>query len=117
MPRVYAAADLVVLPSFGPGESWGLVVNEALCSGKAVLVSTQVGCQRDLVFHGQNGLVFPAGDFAALTAALRQALDDPARLRVWGEEGRRLICSFGYEEATAGLQRALDRVLVRNRRA
>ena len=108
MPRVHAAADLLVLPSEGPGETWGLVVNEACCAGRAVIVSNQVGCHGDLVRHRENGLVFQAGSLAGLREALLDALADDARLRTWGAASRRLIHDFSHDRATQGLQRALD---------
>jgi glycosyltransferase involved in cell wall biosynthesis len=108
MPRVHAAADLLVLPSEGPGETWGLVVNEACCAARAVIVSDHVGCHLDLVRAGENGLHFPAGNMAALRDALIDALSDDARLRAWGQAGRRLVESFSYHAATTGLQGALD---------
>ena len=107
MPRVYAAADLVVLPSGGPGETWGLTINEALCGSRAVIVSDQVGCAQDLVVPGRNGLVFPAGDVPALAAALRDALSDRDRLARWGKEGHRIIQGYHYADASEGLFAAL----------
>ena len=108
MPRTYAAADLFVLPSQGRGETWGLAINEALCLGRPVIVSNHVGCAADLVEPGRNGLVFPAGNVDALAAALRDALSDRVRLTRWGEEGRRIVARYGYEQATAGLVEALN---------
>jgi glycosyltransferase involved in cell wall biosynthesis len=108
MPRVYAVADLFVLPSFGATETWGLAVNEAMCMGRAVVVSDHVGCAADLVVPRVNGLVFPAGDVKALSAALGEALADPQRLRRWGEAGRERIRAFDYERMTAGLRKALQ---------
>jgi glycosyltransferase involved in cell wall biosynthesis len=70
MPAVYQAADLFCLPSKGPAETWGLVVNEAMACKKAVLVSDKVGCAFDLVKPGYNGMIFKAGDVDALTDAL-----------------------------------------------
>ena len=49
----YAAADCLVLPS-DSGETWGLVVNEALASGTPAIVSDRVGCQPDLVIEERN---------------------------------------------------------------
>src|SRR5262249_5607505 len=88
MPTVYAACDLFVLPSYGPSETWGLAVNEAMCMGRAVVVSDHVGCARDLVLPGETGLVFRAGDVNALAQSLRSAFSDPARLKLWGERAR-----------------------------
>jgi glycosyltransferase involved in cell wall biosynthesis len=107
MPRTYAASDLFVLPSCGPGETWGLAVNEAMCLSRPVVVSTHVGCARDLVHAGRNGLVFEAGDVQALSSALREALADDARLSAWGEESRRVVSRYSYEEATRGLMQAV----------
>ena len=107
MPRVYAAADVFVLPSYGATETWGLAVNEAMCLGRAVIVSDHVGCAADLVEPGVNGLVFPAGDVKALAAALGEALSDDARLRRWGEAGREKVKDFDYGRVTGGLLEAL----------
>lgn len=107
MPRTYAACDLFVLPSYGPEESWGLAVNEALCLAKPVIVSSHVGCGADLVQPRQNGLVFEAGNVAALTGALQEALSDPERLQQWGRRGREIVRNYDYAAATKGLLAAL----------
>lgn len=64
--RAYVAADVLVLPS-GTGETWGLVVNEALASGLPVIVSGSCGVAADL---GDAGLVYPCGDNEALGEAI-----------------------------------------------
>jgi glycosyltransferase involved in cell wall biosynthesis len=56
IPLVYHAADCFILPSTGPGETWGLAANEAMASGLPVLLSTKAGGAIDLV--DGNGLVF-----------------------------------------------------------
>jgi glycosyltransferase involved in cell wall biosynthesis len=107
MPRTYAAADLVVLPSFGSAETWGLCINEAQCLARPVIVSSHVGCAADLVEPGKTGWVFPAGDVPALADCLRQALTDRERLQVIGEAGRERVRNYCYERATSGLLDAL----------
>lgn len=111
MPRTYATADVFVLPSFGSEETWGLAVNEAMCLGRPIIVSDLVGCAQDLVKNHRNGLVFPAGDVAALMAALREAFADPDRLRTWGVQSREIIQNYNYAHATQGLREALAEVL------
>lgn len=76
MPAVYAAADVLVLPSTGR-ETWGLVCNEALACGTPVVVSDAVGCAPDLAADGMAGGVFPAGDTVALSRVLASVLRDP----------------------------------------
>ena len=111
MPSVYALADLVVLPSYGPGETWGLCINEAMNLAKPVLVSSHVGCGPDLVIPGETGWVFPAGNQDALRASLADALSNPKRLKTMGQAARAHIEHYSYLEATAGLMSALRSVL------
>lgn len=110
MPRTYAAADVVVLPSFGPSETWGLAINEAMCMARPVIVSSHVGCALDLVRQDQNGMVFHAGDVAALAACLRDAFADRSRLRSWGEESRKMVEKYSYTQMSEGLVTALTSV-------
>ena len=67
---VYAACDVLVVPSIPTRtfrEPWGLVVNEAMNRGLAVIASDAVGAAAGgLVRDGVNGLVVPAGDSGAL---------------------------------------------------
>jgi glycosyltransferase involved in cell wall biosynthesis len=107
MPRTYALADLVVLPSFGSGETWGLCINEAMNLARPVIVSSHVGCGPDLVIPGETGWIIPAGDRAALTSCLAHALEDTLCLKVMGKKALAHIERFSYAEATAGLITAL----------
>jgi glycosyltransferase involved in cell wall biosynthesis len=47
IPSYYAAADILILPSRRMGETWGLVVNEALQAGCGVVMTRAVGCHRE----------------------------------------------------------------------
>jgi glycosyltransferase involved in cell wall biosynthesis len=107
MPCVYAAADVVVLPSYGPRETWGLCINEAMCLAKPVIVSDHVGCARDLVRPGVNGFQFKAGDVDDLANCLVMAFRDPEHLRSAGLAGREWIQGYSYRQATAGVLEAL----------
>jgi len=73
MPSVYRLGDVCVLPSCGPGETWGLALNEALTCGRPVIASSRVGGARDLVAQDRNGWIFAAGDRDALIRVLRTA--------------------------------------------
>ena len=58
MPVVYRLGDVYILPSRGPGETWGLGVNEAMASGCAIMMSEKAGGSTDLVEEGVNGIRF-----------------------------------------------------------
>jgi glycosyltransferase involved in cell wall biosynthesis len=109
--RAYVAADCLVLPS-DTGETWGLVVNEAMACGLPAIVSDQVGCGPDLIFAGETGALFPMGDIAALANRLMQFAADPARLRVMGERGRqRVQADYSVERAVEGTLAAVRAVV------
>ncbi len=108
LPRFFDLASVFVLPS--RHEPWGLIVNEVMNAGRAVIVSDEVGCQPDLITDGVEGAVFPAGDIDALSRALSRVLQSP---EVWTEMGRcalRRIQSWSFEEDVQALRRALDAI-------
>jgi len=103
----YALADVFVLPSFN--ETWGLVVNEAMNAGCAIVVSDQVGSGVDLVEDGVNGAKFRAGDVAGLTRALDRTLQNDAYLDM-GRKSLERIGRWGLTEDVVGLCEALSRL-------
>ncbi len=81
----WTAADLFVLPGTG-----GLAVQEAMSMSLPVMVAEADGTQADLVREGNGWMLIP-GDEEDLAARLAYALADPARLRVMGQEGYRIV--------------------------
>lgn len=114
MPRTYAIADLVVLPSYGSEETWGLAINEAMSISRPVIASTHVGCAYDLIQPYRNGLIFPAGDVSALAACLKEGFSNRERLQMWGEESREIVANYSYTQTTHGLREALIHLGVLN---
>ena len=110
MPRTYASGDLLVLPSHGRGETWGLALNEAMNLGKPVIASSHVGSGPDLVIEGKTGWTFPAGDVDALRDRLEQALSNREPLQAMGESARKHIDAFSYEHATRALTAAVAEI-------
>jgi glycosyltransferase involved in cell wall biosynthesis len=109
LPRYYDLCDVLVLPSIF--EPWGLVVNEAMNAGRAVVVSDRVGCAPDLVKPGENGYVFPTGDRAGLRQALENVFRDPEQCRALGRNSLKIIARWGLKEDVAGLNQALAYVM------
>ena len=85
MDLVYAATDVLVLPS--RKEGMPNVVLEGMLAGLP-LVATQVGAVPDMLAAGENGVLVPADDDVALARALRDVLCDAAFARRIGERAR-----------------------------
>jgi len=106
MPVVYQACDLFCLPSKGPGETWGLAVNEAMAAGKAILVSDRTGCATDLVREGVNGAIFKSENAKDLETKLKM-LSDKELLVTMGEQSERIISNWSYEQQAENIVKAL----------
>lgn len=104
----FHAADALALPSEA-GETWGLVVNEALLHGLPAVVSDAVGCAPDLVRGGETGEVFVTGSLSGLVAALRRVLERGTGSEV-REASRRIVAKYSVPEAAAGVAEAFHRV-------
>lgn len=113
LPRAYAAADLLALPS--EHEVAPLVLNEAMCSGLALVVSDAVPSAVDLVEEGGNGYVHACGDVAALARALQAAVSNPEHLRRLGRRSREKIADWSHAHVIEGLLAALERHARRDR--
>ena len=111
LPHYYTAADIFVLPSVS--ETWGLVVNEAMCFGLPVVVSDVPGAGRDLVRHGENGFVFSVGDVQQLAEYLRLLVTDEFLRRSMGQRSRQIISTWSYDEDVKGICAALAAVSAR----
>ena len=108
LPRFFDIATVFVLPS--RDEPWGLIVNEVMNAGRAVIVSDDVGCQLDLIEDGVEGCVFPAGDVEALADALRRVLATPEMAETMGRRGLAKIRAWDFEEDIRGLRSAIAQV-------
>ena len=104
MPRAYAVADFVVLPS--RLETWGLVINEAFNFALPAIVSDTVSCAPDLV-DNKGGLVFAHDDTQALTDAIRRMATDDALRRNFQAQAEAVIKDYSVAAYMAGLRAAL----------
>lgn len=91
----YAQADLLLNPSYS--ESFGMSLVEAMAVGRPV-VATRVGGMQDIVVDGDTGVLVPPDDAAALAAALRRLLGDPAlRARMAAAGQQRALAEFSWQ--------------------
>ncbi len=107
----YLATDILVLPSRQAGETWGLVVNEALQAGCAVAVSEAAGCSADFGAL-ERVRVFPPGDASALAAALVELAHYPRSLD-WAAEAMR---PYSVGAVAETLAREMDALVTGERR-
>ena len=106
LPRFYDLCTVFVLASVD--EPWGLAINEVMNAARPVIVSDQVGCQKNLVHPGVNGCVVPAGNVEALAEALRTVLSNPAKAEKMGAASLRTVSAYNFDQNVTGLRQALN---------
>ncbi|MBS0201597.1 MAG: glycosyltransferase family 4 protein [Planctomycetes bacterium] len=107
MADAYRASDCLVLPS-DHGETWGLVVNEAMACGLPAIVSDQVGCNVDLVTPNETGRVFQFGDWNQLGEILVECSRVPGALSLMGENAYNRIARYSPAVAADGMWQAIQ---------
>ena len=97
-PHVYADADAYVAPNTH-GESFGIVLIEAMAAGTPV-VASDLEAFRRVLDDGEAGVLFPVGDSETLAASLSALLLDPDRRRVLSAHGRRVVQAYDWQHVT-----------------
>ncbi len=99
MPQVLAACHIVCLPSYREGLPKALL--EAAAAGKPIITTDTPGC-REVVRHGDNGLLVPAADALALAEALKTLIEDGPQRERMGRRGREIAeTEFSSEKITS----------------
>lgn len=99
LPRYYRTCDVFCAPSTS-GESFGIVLPEAMASGKPV-VTTNIEGYRQVVTPGVDGVLVPPRDVRALADALGQLLSNPAERERLGNNGRHAVQQYAWEHVAA----------------
>ena len=103
MPVMYQACDIFCLPSEGPGETWGLAVNEGMACKKPIIVSDKCGCAIDLVKE-ENGIIVKSGDVGELKSALHTLTAKPQELDKLGEKSKAIINDWSFDRIAAAIE-------------
>ena len=78
-------------------EGFGLTMLEAMAAGDAV-VAARAGAAEMIITDGDNGVLTPVDDVAALVAALERLMSDPERIEAMGERARaRVVSAFSRD--------------------
>ena len=111
LARWYATGDLFVSPALG-NESFGIVLAEAMASGRAVVASDIPG-YRSVVQPGVNGVVVPPGDAGALARTLTSLVEDDDRRNALAQRGRARALEFAWPRVTDRIESVYRDVLSR----
>jgi len=112
MPAIYEVADIYVLPSKGPGETWGLSVNEAMANGKAIIVSDKCGCAADLIRPGENGFIFKSGDERELSKILETLIGDRALVKQMQDSSKMIIQDYTLNHVAEAIEYIINKKIL-----
>jgi phosphatidylinositol alpha-mannosyltransferase len=99
LPGVLGDADVLVVPSRG-GESFGIVLLEAMATGTA-LIAADLDGYRAVARHGREALLVPPGDPVALAVATARVLDEPSLRTGLVDAGRARAAHFDWSAVAA----------------
>jgi phosphatidyl-myo-inositol alpha-mannosyltransferase len=113
LPPYHAAADVFIGPARG-GESFGIVLIEAMAAGLPV-VASDIDGWREVVRDGIDGLLVHPSDPQALAASVRKVLEDPDLARRLGEAGRVRAERYSWRTVTGEIEQAYRDALAGSR--
>ncbi|MEV2274975.1 glycosyltransferase family 4 protein [Nocardiopsis sp. NPDC049922] len=108
--RAYHSADVFCAPNLG-GESFGIVLTEAMSAGAAI-VASDIPAFTAVLEGGTAGELFRAGDAAHLAERAGDLLDDPERRARLGGAARRAVRAYDWETVAAEVVHVYETVLM-----
>ncbi|HSD48784.1 MAG TPA: glycosyltransferase family 4 protein, partial [Actinomycetota bacterium] len=113
LPSLHAACDVFVAPNLG-GESFGIVLVEAMAAGLPVVASAIPGFT-EVVRDGVEGLLVRPGDAAATAAAIARVLDDRDLAARLADAGRERVSRYSWDTVVPAVEAAYARAAERGR--
>jgi phosphatidylinositol alpha-mannosyltransferase len=104
--RVYAAADVYVAPNTG-GESFGIVLIEAMAAGTPI-VASDLEAYRRVLEDGRLGVLTPIGDSAALADAIDRLFGDQDRQRELVAAANLAVAHYDWSVVTRQILRVYE---------
>lgn len=92
--RMLRSVDVYVAPNTG-GESFGMILTEAMAAGTPV-VASDLDAFRRVLDNGRAGLLFPTGDATALADRLAELLDAPARRAALAAHASTVVAGYDW---------------------
>ena len=110
LPRYYKTADIFCAPATGH-ESFGIVLLEAMATGKPVIASDISG-YRSVITDGLDGILVPPKQEVPLAQAISSLMQNkPRRLQI-GEKGRRKSLDYGWDKVSRRVMDYYTRILI-----
>lgn len=109
------SVDIYCAPNTG-GESFGIILTEAMSAGTPV-VASDLDAVRRVLDGGIAGVLARVGDAPALAAALGRVLDDPGLRAVLAAQGRRVVASYDWPVVAATVVKVYETVMAADPRA
>lgn len=106
--RMLHSVDVFVAPNTG-GESFGIVLAEAMSAG-APIVASDIDAFRRVLLDGRAGLLFPVGDAAALAGAAAELLDDAPRRKQLSGEAKVAVLAYDWSTVARDVVRVYETV-------
>jgi glycosyltransferase involved in cell wall biosynthesis len=108
IPEAYAISDCIVLPS-DHGETWGLVINEAMACGLPAIVSDLVGCAPDLVHNNYTGFTYQCGNVKELGKHLVYLAENPEFAKQLGMNALKLVHNnYTIDRVVESIEKAMS---------
>jgi phosphatidylinositol alpha-mannosyltransferase len=108
-PRYYSTADIFCAPATGR-ESFGIVLLEAMATGKPVVASNISG-YASLIADGSEGLLVPPKQEVPLAQAITRLMKDESLRHKMGERGRAKATNYGWDRVSRMVMDYYTRVL------
>ena len=108
LKSIYKKSDILILPSIT--EPWGLVINEALNAGNAIICSDKVGASGDLVIHKKNGFVFKTENKEQLSKCIISYLENNSLINAHKKIGRQIVNNFSFDICLKNINKILHEI-------
>ena len=109
------SVDVYCAPNIG-GESFGIILTEAMSAGTPV-VASDLDAFRRVLDGGIAGVLTPVGDASALARSLSAVLDDPGRRAVLSAQGTRVVAAYDWPVVAATVVKVYETVVAADPRA
>ncbi len=108
MPVVYRLADVFILPSRGPQETWGLAINEAMACRLPVIASSKAGGAIDLI--SGNGIIIDPDDTSLAIMYIKQLMTNKNLQDEHKQVSSKRIEHFSYQHIVSAIETLVHKI-------